>query len=331
MPDPVATAPSPDSIASGRLRLGISRCLMGEHVRYDGGHKLDPFLRDTLGRFVDYVPVCPEVECGLPVPREAMRLVGDPAAPRLLGISSTTDFTPQMQAWADARLESLAAEDLCGYIFKSKSPSSGMQRVKVYRPEGGPPAHNGVGIWARRFMERFPLLPVEDEGRLHDPGLRENFVERIFAMQRLRALLAGEKTPRRLSEFHARHKYQIYAHSEPLLRAMGRLVADAAGNPPEAVFAAYAEMLIQALQHKATTRKHVNVLTHLLGYFKKELSGDEKQELLELIARYARGETPLIVPITLVNHYVRKYDQPYLRQQWYLAPHPLELGLRNHV
>lgn len=176
------------------LKIGISACLLGEPVRYDGGHKLDHFLVETLGRFVSFVPVCPETECGLGVPRETMRLTGDPASPRLMTIHSGQDLTARMESWAARRVKELAGENLCGFIFKSRSPSSGMERVKVYADTGGAPTKTGVGLFAKEFMTRFPLLPVEDEGRLHDPVLRENFITRIFVLKRWRDLMTGNRS-----------------------------------------------------------------------------------------------------------------------------------------
>ena len=310
--------------------LGISTCLLGENVRYDGGHKLDRFIRDTLGAYVTFVPVCPEVECGMSVPREALRLVGDPEQPRLVTQKTSRDYTDQMQSWGQTRLAQLQGEELCGYIFKSRSPSSGMERIKVYQ-ESGMPVNKGVGIWARMFMDHFPNLPVEDDGRLHDPMLRENFITRIFVFQRWRELMRENRTLGGLVDFHTRHKLLIMAHHVPIYRELGKLVAAGKSMPLEELFATYLNKLHYALRLQSTTKKNVNVLHHLMGYFKRDLSKDEKQELVEIIDEYARGLFPLIVPITLVNHYVRKYEQPYLLNQYYLHPHPLELKLRNHV
>ncbi len=313
-----------------RIRVGISTCLLGQNVRYDGGHKLDRFLTETLGRYVEYVPVCPEVECGLPVPREAMRLVGEVDAPLLVTIRTRLDHTERMLSWARRRVRELEAEGLCGFIFKHGSPSSGMERVKVYS-EGGMPSKSGVGLFARIFMEHFPLLPVEEEGRLHDPKLRENFIERLFTLRHWREVLARGWSRRNLVEFHARSKLLLMAHSPRHLREMGRLVAQAAAMETEVVFDRYQRLLLEALSLKATAKKNTNVLQHAMGYFKKVLSHDEKQELAEVIEQYRLLLTPLIVPITLLSHYVRKYEEPYLAQQTYLHPHPLELQLRNHV
>ncbi len=310
-----------------KIRIGISSCLLGEKVRYDGGHKLDTFLRDTLGKYVDFVPVCPEFEAGLGVPREAMHLVGDKGSVRLVGIRTGADFTKKLTSWACGRVSELEQEGLSGFVFKSGSPSSGMERVRVYT-EAGAFSKTGTGLFARIFMERFPLLPVEDEGRLHDPDLRENFIERIFVYQRWRTRGRGASG---IVGFHTRHKLLILSHSETIYRGLGKLVARAGTIPSETLAEQYEKGLMEALRLKATPRKNSNVLEHMLGYFKEDLSGAEKQELLDIIADYRRGFIPLVVPITLLAHYVRKYDKEYLKDQVYLNPHPLELQLRNHA
>jgi len=312
------------------IRLGISTCLLGEPVRYDGGHKRDRFITDTLGQYVEFVPVCPETECGLGVPRESMRLQGDPASPRLVTSRTGVDHTDRMVAWAERRLKELEQEDLCGFIFKSDSPSSGMERVRVYSDKGMP-ERKGVGIFARMFMEHFPLLPVEEEGRLHDPKLRENFIESIFTLKRWRDLLKDHPTRGKLVAFHTEHKLLILSHSPKHNQLMGKLVAGAKQIPPGKLYREYEALFVAALMVKTTVKKNTNVLQHMMGYFKKELSPDEKQELIEVIDGYHEGLAPLIVPITLLRHYVRKYDQPYLKEQVYLNPHPVELKLRNHV
>lgn len=315
---------------SAPFKIGVSSCLLGNPVRWNGGHKRDSFIVETLGQFVEFVPVCPEVECGLGVPRETLRLVGDPENPRLVTSRSNVDHTERMQQWAAARLAELATEDLCGFIFKKDSPSSGMARVKVYTPKGMP-HKTGVGLFARAFMQRFPLVPVEEEGRLHDPKLRENFIEQIFALKRWRDSLSGGRSLGRLVAFHTQHKLLLLSHSETHYRDMGKLVAAGKAQPLDELYRRYEELLVAALNLKTTYRKNTNVMLHLLGYFKQQLSADEKQELLELIDQYRAGNIPLIVPVTLINHYVRKYDQPYLKTQTYLNPHPLSLKLRNHA
>jgi uncharacterized protein YbgA (DUF1722 family)/uncharacterized protein YbbK (DUF523 family) len=313
-----------------RIRLGISACLLGQNVRWNGGHALDRFLAHTLGKYVDYVPVCPEVECGFGVPRETLRLVGDPERPRLVVTASGADHTDRMEAWARMRMAELDRENLCGFVFKSDSPSSGMERVKVY-DDKGIPRKVGVGIFARIFMKHFPLIPVEDEGRLHDPVLRENFIESIFTCRRYHTVMAGKKGGADLVDFHTRNKLLFMAHSPKLLKEMGSLVARAGQLPPKALINRYEGLLAAIMALKPTPAKHTNVLHHIMGYFKKELSAEEKQELLEIIDDYRRGMIPLIVPVTLLLHYVRKYNEDYLRNQTYLHPHPAELMLRNHV
>lgn len=312
------------------IRLGISTCLLGEPVRYDGGHKRDRFITDTLGQYVEFVPVCPETECGLGTPRESMHLAGDPHSPRLVTSRTKVDHTDLMVAWATKRLKELEQEDLCGFIFKSDSPSSGMERVRVYS-EKGMPERKGVGIFARMFMEHFPLLPVEEEGRLHDPKLRENFIESIFALKRWRDLLKDHPTRGQLVAFHTEHKLLILSHSPKHNQLMGKLVAEAKQVPPGKLYREYETLFLAALRVKATVKKNTNVLQHMMGFFKRELTADEKQELLDVIDGYRQGMVPLIVPITLLKHYVRKYRQPYLNEQVYLNPHPVELKLRNHV
>jgi uncharacterized protein YbgA (DUF1722 family)/uncharacterized protein YbbK (DUF523 family) len=312
------------------IRIGISSCLLGENVRYDGGHKLDHYLVDTLGNYVEWVPVCPEVECGLPVPREALRLVGDPGSPRLITRSSGIDHTDGMQSWAKKKLKALEKSDLCGFIFKSRSPSSGYNGVKVY-PESGMPARRGTGIFAAAFIKYFPLVPVEDDGRLHDPQLRENFIERIFVFQRWKHFLETGSTVKGLVEFHTRHKLLLMSHSPKHYTLLGRLVADSGKLKKDEMLSTYIGMLMEGLTLIATVKKNTNVLSHIAGYFRKRLGPDENAELVHVIEDYHKGLVPLIVPVTLIQHYVRKFDEPYLKKQHYLAPHPLELMLRNHV
>ena len=311
-----------------KMKLGISSCLLGEKVRYDGGHKLDRFITETLGQLVEFVPVCPEVECGLGVPREALHLVAAPDGPRLVTIRTQTDYTERLLAWAQKRLVELEQEDLCGFIFKSGSPSNGMERVKIYSGKGKP-ARTGVGLFARAFMQHFPLLPVEDEGRLHDPALRENFLESLFTMKRWRETVALGASRGHLVDFHTRHKLLIMSHSPRHYRLLGKLVARVKEIPLPEAYEQYQTRLMEALRLKSTIKKNVNVLLHVMGYFKRNLAEAEKVELLEIINNYRLGYIPLIVPVTLLNHFVRKYDQLYLKTQYYLDPHPVELKLRN--
>jgi len=316
--------------AGVKPRVGLSACLAGEKVRYDGGHKHDRFLTDTLGKFVEWVTVCPEVECGLPVPRESMHLEGDPEAPRLVTSRTHVDQTDRMLAWARRRAKEIEDADLAGFVFKSGSPSSGMERVKIF-DANGVPRKVGVGLFARAFMDHFPLLPVEDEGRLHDDLIRENFIERIFCIKRYRDTVRAASTRGALVAFHTVHKLQLMAHSPKILAEMGKLVAHAKERKPAELFAEYERLLVDAMRLHATPGKNANVLMHALGYFKKDLAPAEKEEMLEVIEEYRLGYVPLVVPVTLLRHYVRKYEQPYLREQTFLSPHPMELKLRNHA
>jgi uncharacterized protein YbgA (DUF1722 family)/uncharacterized protein YbbK (DUF523 family) len=312
------------------LRLGISRCLLGDEVRFDGGHKRDNFLTDVLGRYVEWVPVCPEVEAGLGTPREAMRLVGDPQHPHLLTIKSGKDHTRVLEDMTTKRLEELRDLDLSGYVFKRGSPSCGIKRVHVYT-EHGMPTQSGVGIFARAFVEQFPLIPVEEEGRLCDAPLRENFIERVFCYRRYQDLLQNGVTRLAVVQFHTVHKYLLLSHSQQHYELLGRLVGQAEQQRPKELAVKYGELFMKALAVKATVRKHVNVLQHILGYFKDRLGAQEKEELLGVIGDYHHGLTPLIVPVTLIKHYVQMFDVGYIRDQVYLNPHPKELMLRNHV
>jgi len=307
--------------------LGISSCLLGNPVRYDGGHKLDRFLRDSLGRFVGYLPICPEAECGMGIPREAMRLEGSSAAPRLMTRFTHADKTDRMLRFAKERVASLQEENLCGFIFKSNSPSCGMEKVKIYGDRDAP-APAGVGLFARIMMEHFPLLPVEEEGRLDDAALRENFIERLFTLRRWRAIRNVQSGRGDLVNFHTRHKLLLLSHSTTLYREMGKLVAGQNDLAVPDLFMRYERLLQEALKQKSTPQKHANVLQHMMGYFKKRLSSAQKEELCNVIDSYRLGRVSLTVPLTHINLYVRTYDDAYLREQIYLNPEPLEQQLR---
>ena len=315
---------------SDLLRLGISSCLLGQQVRFDGGHKRDAFLVDTLGPLVEWVPVCPEVELGLGTPRETLRLVRKDDLVRMVQPKSGRDITDEMRAWARTRVEALADERLAGHVLKKASPSCGMERVRIYA-ESGTAEKGGRGLFADALIARFPLLPVEEEGRLFDPRLRENFVERIFAYARLRAFFERRWTVGGLIEFHTAHKLTLLSHSPELYYGMGRLVAGAASMGRAELETQYRSRFMEALARMATTRKHVNVLTHMLGHFKQRLDADDRAELLAGIEDYRLGLVPLVVPITLFRHHVRRHKVEYLAGQVYLDPHPRELMLRNHV
>ncbi len=312
------------------IRVGISACLLGQEVRFDGGHKRDPYITDTLGKFFEWVPVCPEVEMGLGTPRERLRLMGEPEDPRLVFFKNGGDITDGMQTWAKARLDALAKLDLSGYILKSDSPSCGMERVRVYRASAIP-SKDGVGVFARALRNRFPLLPVEEEGRLHDLPLRENFVERIFCYRRWLEVVAGGLTRGRLVAFHTAHKLLLLAHSPRHYAELGRLVANVKGVSLRGLETRYGELFMAGLTVKATAKRHTNVMHHILGYLKRDLDAMDKAEMLAVLTDYYRGFVPLVVPLTLLKHHLARISVPYLQDQIYLNPHPKELMLRNHV
>jgi uncharacterized protein YbgA (DUF1722 family)/uncharacterized protein YbbK (DUF523 family) len=315
---------------SPKPRLGISACLLGEKVRYDGGDKKDQFLIKTFGDHIDWVPVCPEVEMGMGIPREAVRLVGDPVKPSMIAERSGKDWTPQFNAFAAKRAQALMELDLAGYIFKKNSPSCGVERVKVYNTNGVPAQH-GRGLFAAAVMRTLPLLPVEEEGRLNDRALRENFVERVFAYHRWQRLARGRRSISSLVDFHTRHKFLLLAHSERHYKKLGRIVADVKHLPLANAYQGYGHLFMQGLAVHATVKKHCNVLRYMTGYFSRELSPTEREELVGHIVDFRRNLVPRLVPLTLIRHYVNKYDVGYLQRQVYLQPSPKELLLLDHV
>jgi uncharacterized protein YbgA (DUF1722 family)/uncharacterized protein YbbK (DUF523 family) len=310
-------------------RIGISSCLLGEEVRFDGGHKRDTFLTQVLDSYVEWVRVCPEVEVGMGVPRETLRLVRVDGDTRMLTTRTGVDHTDSMRAWAKKRAAALAGMDLRGYVLKKDSPSCGMERVKVYGDGGG--ARVGIGTYAEVLKARFPSLPIEEEGRLTDPVLRENFIERVFAYDRLRALFDGRWTQASLVAFHTAHKMALLAHSTTAYQELGRLVAGGTKISRPDLQRQYEELFMRTLARPATAKRHTNVLMHMAGHLKKILDDDCRKELLDCIDEYRRGLVPLVVPVTLLRHYVRLHRIEYLAGQTYLEPHPRELMLRNHV
>ena len=318
------------SDAEEPIRIGISSCLLGHNVRFDGGHKHDRYLTDTLGRYFQWVPVCPEVEVGLSTPRPTLRLESADGEVRLVITSQRKDLTQAMRRYARSRVSALAREGLSGYLLKKGSPSCGMERVKVYHGEG-PARRNGRGLYAEALFARFPNLPVEEEGRLHDPRLRENWVTRVFAYHRLRSLWKGRWKIGDLVRFHTAHKFLLLAHSPKAYRELGRLVAAAKTYGRRELRETYEAQFMAGISKAGTQAKNTNVLEHILGFFKKDLDRAARRELLDHIVDYRRGLVPLVVPLTLIAHYVRLLDIEYLRDQVYLNPHPKELALRNHV
>ena len=316
-------------IADDRPRIGISACLLGDEVRFDGGHKRDAFLTQVLAPHVEFVRVCPEVEVGMGTPREAVRLVrGGDGRIRMVTVRTGVDHTDAMTAWSAGRLRELAGEDLSGYVLKKNSPSCGMVRVKIYGASAGS-ERGGRGLFAEALMTRFPHLPVEEEGRLSDPRLRENFIERVFAYHRLRRFFAGKWSRGSLVALHTAHKMSLLSHSPVIYAALGRLVASQTARAP--LRDEYERDFMAAMSVIATPRRHTNVLMHMAGHLKKVLDSRSRQELLASIDEYRRELVPLVVPLTLLRHHVRVHDVTYLAGQTYLEPHPRELMLRNRV
>ncbi len=310
-----------------------ARCLLGQEVRYDGGHKRDGYITGTLGLYFDFVPLCPEVGAGLGIPRPTMHLVRKDGTLRAVNIKDPSiDHTEALERYIDTAIPQL--DGLHGYILKKNSPSCGMERVKVYSLEKQnlPPDRDGVGIFARALREQYPLLPVEEEGRLCDPVLRENFIERVFVYHRWQQLLASGLKPSDLVEFHADHKYILMAHDQDIARELGQMVAQVgAAEDLLKLATAYLQLMMTALEKRVSRGQHANVLMHLMGYLKSYLDAEDRQELLEMVHQYRTGYVPLIVPITLLKHHFRRHPQPYIERQHYLNPHPRELMLRNQL
>jgi uncharacterized protein YbgA (DUF1722 family)/uncharacterized protein YbbK (DUF523 family) len=311
--------------AFDRIRIGVSSCLVGDRVRYDGDHRRDAFIADSLGEVFELVPICPEVAIGMGVPRPPIHLVGDPQWPRALGVDDATlDVTAPLTAFG--RRMAVELDDIAAYIFKSRSPSCGPTRVKVYGDGKARP--QGIGLYAREIMGRQPLLPVEEESRLAEPRWRDNFLERVFAYRRWRQLLASDFSAAKLVEFHSRHKLSLMAHGAVHYRALGQLAAEGKGMRPNRLAEEYGTKFMVALKHAATPKRHANVLQHLMGYLKKQIAHDDKVELLEIIEAYRTGMTPLIAVMTLLRHHFRRFPHSYVESQFYLYPDPLELKLR---
>jgi len=313
---------------SQKIPVGISECLLGEPVRFDGGHKRNRFLTDVMSQYFDYRPVCPEVAIGLGIPRKPIRLVATDRGTRVQDVDTPElDVTEALQREADKAVEALP--DICGYVFMQNSPSCGVFRMKRYGENGYPLDSDGTGAYAQRFMERQPLLPVEEAGRLTDPGLRDNFIARVYAYADWQASVAREPSPAKLVDFYSRYKYQVMAHHVPSYKSLGRLVAGAGSRDIDELCRTFLQGFMTALRHKASRKGNTNTMMHLRGYLRDLLDGKEQQELSELIEAYRQGEVPLVVPLTLLKHYLRKVDNPYLQQQTFWSPHPEKLGLRN--
>ncbi|MFL1525161.1 YbgA family protein [Pseudomonas sp. O230] len=318
------------SHASAKPKIAISACLMGAEVRFNGGHKESRLCSRTLTEHFDFVPVCPEVAIGLGIPRQPIRLVGDAEHPEAIGtVNPELNVTRPLADYA--RKMAAELDDICGYIFMQKSPSCGLDRVKVYHANGAPVDGGGRGIYAQAFCELHPDLPVEEDGRLNDPVLRENFITRVFAYSAWQQLLQAGLTRRALTEFHSRYKYLLMAHNPVQYKTLGNLLGNMGQIDPQELGPRYFSELMAALSKCATRRTHTNVLQHISGYLKQVISAEDKQEVQHVIGQYLHGIVPLVVPLTLLKHHFRQHPDPYIAQQVYLQPHPENLSLRNAI
>jgi uncharacterized protein YbgA (DUF1722 family)/uncharacterized protein YbbK (DUF523 family) len=317
-------------VSESRIRIGISSCLLGEPVRWDGGHKRDRFLVSELGPFVEWLPVCPELEVGMGVPRPTVRLVRDAEEIRMLEHETGRDHTRAMRVFAKRRAAELVKQGLCGYVLKKDSPTCGMERVRVYGA-GGPAVRDGRGLFAEALIAAMPWLPVEEEGRLNDAPLRENFIERVFAYRRLRDLFEGSWRLGNVVAFHTAHKLQLMAHAPKAYAELGRLVAGMKKLPRAELRERYQEGFMAALSKRATPGRNANVLEHMAGTVSGQLDAADRAELAGLIRDHRVGLAPLVVPLTLIRHHARRFGIRYLLGQVWLDPHPKELMLRNHV
>ncbi len=311
-------------------RVGVSRCLLGDSVRYDAGHKRDRYVTGALARHVELVAVCPEVEAGLGVPREAMHLEGDRTTPMLITTKTRRDLTKTMRSWASAKAEELARLELDGFVLKSKSPSCGLERVPVHRGVGAAP-RPGRGLFASALLEAMPDVPAEEEGRLHDAALRENFVVRVFSHRRFRLAARRPRSRGALVDFHTRHKLLLLSRDETAMRALGRLVAGASERDTDELFVEYRGRFFDALTARPTPERHTNVLQHIAGHLREVVGDWDRREIAAAIERYRVGEAPLVVPLTLLRHHADKHDIGYALSQVYLFPSPGELLLQNRA
>jgi len=314
-----------------KIKIGVSSCLLGEKVRWNGDHKKDHYVSGVLANYFEYVSICPEIEVGMGVPRETVALYGNPEKSQMISKKTQIDWTSPMKNYIKNCLKSLAHDDLCGYIFKSKSPSCGLGRIPVYSEFGSNKVRHGSGMFAQAFTKAFPLIPTEDEGRLNDPKIRDNFIVRVFSFYRLQTLFNKQFSLGALVEFHTQQKFLLLAHSRKHYDTLGKLVAKSKSMGRTVLKKKYGENFMAALEFKATPKKNTDVLLHMMGFFKKILSKGEKEYILSTIEDYRKELLPLIVPITLIRHHVNKHNIEYLMRQVYLNPHPKELMLRNNV
>jgi len=313
------------------IKIGVSSCLLGEKVRWDGDHKQDRYVLDVLGSCFDCVSICPEVDAGMSVPRETVALYGTLEKQKMITKGSQTDWTKKMTRFKKDRIRELRKENICGYVFKSDSPSCGVRKVPIYSEISIRRVRYGPGMFASSFIKAFPLVPVEDEGRLHDQATRENFIVRIFCFHRLQLLLKKPFSIGSLVQFHTRHKFLILSHSRKKYGDMGQLVANAKKIKTAEFKTRYSKLFMAALSYKSTPKKNTDVLLHMMGFLKKILTREEKKNILSVIEDYRNELLPLVVPVTLICYQAKKHNIEYLLNQVYLNPHPKELMLRNHV
>ncbi|MDT8371640.1 MAG: 2-thiouracil desulfurase family protein [Gammaproteobacteria bacterium] len=313
-----------------KIKVGISSCLLGHEVRFDGGHKHSRLCTESLSRYFDFVAECPEVGAGMTIPRRPIRLIGDVTAPKSVYVhDNSVDFTDKIIDFGKQKAKE--HHDLCGYIFMKNSPSCGVFRVKVYQENGYPAAEPGQGLYSKQIMAANPLLPVEESGRLADSFLRENFITRVFAYHNWQQLQQAGLSYQGIIDFHSRYKYVLMAHSPARYAELGRMLADAGNHDIENLAQRYFEALMTELKRLASRKTHTNVLMHLQGYLKKVLSPAEKQELANIIEQYRTAQVPLIVPMTLIKHHFNNHPDPYIAKQAYLQPYPEDLSLRNAI
>ncbi len=314
-----------------KIKVGISSCLLGNEVRFDGGHKHSTICTNHLSHYFDFIAECPEVGIGMSIPRKPIRLIGDVQSPKVVAVhDNNINYTNEMKTYSERKAKQYSSE-LCGYIFMKNSPSCGLFRVKVYQENGYPAAEPGRGIYASAITKQSPLLPVEESGRLSDPHLRENFIARVFAYHNWQLIKQNGLSHHALIDFHSRYKYSLMAHSPESYVELGRLLADAGNHEVNELAERYFTLLMTALTNIATRKTHTNVLMHLQGYLKKVLTSIEKQELAGIIDQYRMGKIPLIVPITMLKHHFNNHPDPYIAKQAYLQPYPDDLSLRNAI
>ena len=312
-----------------KIPVGISSCLLGEEVRYDGGHKHARYCSQVLSHYFEFRSLCPELEAGLGVPRPAIHLREHDDGLRLITTSGDADHTHAMHQWNRETLPGLS--DLRGYILKAKSPSCGMERIRIHNEDGRVIRRDGRGLFAEALMDAYPLLPVEEEGRLNDSHLRENFIERVFVYDDWCRMIENGLTPGALLDFHTRHKFQLLAHCQKTYRELGPMLSDLKAEPLQALADRYITAFMQAMKKQISRGDHANAMQHLMGFLRDTMSDADRQMLREQIDLYQQGQVPLVVPMTLLRMAQRREPVAYLQRQDYLTPYPDELGLRNHV